>query len=165
MNDCCLDLADYIDIQIACQKPLPIAKNVLCDWVNLTVNELEKTAELTLRFVEIQEITELNKTYRKKDKPTNVLAFPSNLPKEIQLEYPFLGDIVICPEVLERESQEQEIALEAHWAHIVIHGVLHLLGYDHIEEPEAHIMQTMEIKLLASLGYANPYQQEDAICE
>ncbi|STX51525.1 metal-dependent hydrolase [Legionella busanensis] len=165
MDDCCLDLDKYIDIQVACKKPLPIVENILCDWVNLTLRELNETAELTLRLVEIQEIAELNKNYRKKDKPTNVLAFPSNLPKEIQLECPFLGDIVICPDVLEQESKEQEIELEAHWAHIVIHGVLHLLGYDHIKEKEAHIMQQMEIKLLATLGYANPYQQEDAICE
>ncbi|MGQ3887616.1 rRNA maturation RNase YbeY [Legionella sp. CNM-1927-20] len=165
MDDCCQDLAKYIDIQIVCKKPLPIAVSTLRNWVSLILNELKETAELTLRFVEISEITALNKTYRKKDKPTNVLAFPSNLPNEIQLEYPFLGDIVICPEVLKKESKEQGIALEAHWAHIVIHGVLHLLGYDHIEEQDARTMQAMEIKLLVTLGYANPYQQEEAICE
>ncbi|STX28781.1 metal-dependent hydrolase [Legionella beliardensis] len=164
MNDC-HELDDCIDIQVACEKPLPIADEDVRKWVNLTLKEHSEVAELTLRFVDTHEIAELNKTYRKKDKPTNVLAFPSNLPDEIKIEYPLLGDIIICPNVLEKESQEQAIALDAHWAHIVIHGVLHLLGYDHIKEKDAQKMQTMEIKLLAKLGFANPYQQEDAISE
>ncbi|WP_419421160.1 rRNA maturation RNase YbeY [Legionella sp. D16C41] len=158
-------MTDYLDIQIACKSPLPITEDTIRSWVKLTLTEHNKIAELTLRFVEIVEITELNKLYRKKDKPTNVLAFPTNLPSEIKLDYPLLGDVIICPDVLEQESREQKITLKAHWAHIIIHGVLHLLGYDHIKEQEAYQMQTMEIKLLAKLGFANPYQQEDATCE
>jgi probable rRNA maturation factor len=104
---------------------------------------------------------DLNHTYRKQNKTTNVLSFPSDLPESIQLDCPFLGDIIICPEVLLTESQQHNKSLQEHWSLIVIHGVLHLLGYDHIEEDDALTMQGIEIKLLAELNYANPYDTEE----
>lgn len=147
----------HIDIQHA-SDDVPITDDQLIKWANLTLKPYKDSAELTLRFVNIDEITHLNKTYRKIDKPTNVLAFPSNLPKEILLDYPLLGDVIICPEVLLQESKTLDTPLDAHWAHIIIHGILHLLGYDHISDADADIMQAIEITLLEQLGIDNPYK-------
>ncbi|MDI1351847.1 MAG: rRNA maturation RNase YbeY, partial [bacterium] len=107
------------------------------------------------------EMVYLNDTYRKQNKTTNVLAFPCSLPDAIELESPLLGDVIICPQVLAEESIQLNKALSEHWALIVMHGILHLLGYDHIEDDEAEVMQAIEIKLLATLGYANPYEVKE----
>lgn len=149
-----------IDIQFACVDKIPVSSEQLMCWIGITLDEHQSNAELTLRLVDIKEITELNSTYRKQDKPTNVLAFPGNIPDNIELEYPFLGDVIVCPAVLQSEALEQNVSLESHWAHIVIHGVLHLLGYDHMEDDEAITMQKMEIRLLAKFEFANPYKME-----
>lgn len=149
-----------IDIQIACTDTIPVSSEQLVSWIGITLDAHQSNAELTLRLVDTREITELNRTYRKQDKPTNVLAFPGNIPDTIELEFPFLGDVVICPSVMQSEALEQHVALDAHWAHIVIHGVLHLLGYDHMEEDDSVRMQKMEILLLAKLEFANPYALE-----
>ena len=116
-----------------------------------------KEAELTIRLVNEAEITELNHTYRNNNKATNVLSFPADLPEHIDI--PLLGDMIICPSVVKREATEQHKALSSHWAHMVIHGTLHLLGYDHINEREAEEMENLEIQLLAGLGIDNPYIQ------
>ena len=126
-------------------------------WIKSALPVAYKNAEITVRLVQAPEMIYLNHTYRKINKTTNVLSFPSDLPAAVQLEQPFLGDIIICPEVLKTESLEFNRTLSAHWAHIIIHGVLHLLGYDHILPDEEQKMQTLEIKLLAQLGFANPY--------
>ncbi|KTD20790.1 metal-dependent hydrolase [Legionella lansingensis] len=151
----------HIDVQFACKAAIPVERNLLISWAQLPLIEHMDAAELTLRLVDQEEIRQLNRTYRKKDKPTNVLAFPSTIPDNIELEYPLLGDVIICPAILEKESIEQDKPLKEHWAHIVVHGILHLLGYDHIEENDAEIMQTLEIQLLKKLGFANPYETED----
>lgn len=150
----------YIDIQNATDDSLAMDEKQLTHIASLVLKEYPNDAELTVRFVTPQEITYLNNTYRKKNKPTNVLAFPSKLPEQIQLECPFLGDVIICPQVLLMESKELNKTLNAHWTLILIHGILHLLGYDHIKDDDALLMQAIEIKLLAELGYANPYDAE-----
>ncbi len=109
------------------------------------------SAELTIRIVDKKEITELNSTYRHKNKPTNVLSFPFDMPEECEDEIPILGDIIICAEVIQEESLQQEKTVEAHWAHMVVHGALHLLGYDHEKDHEAEIMEAEEIKILEGL--------------
>ncbi len=147
----------YIDIQHACEEPCPVTDEILHNWAKLPLASYRDFAELTLRLVDAEEITHLNHIYRKKNKATNVLAFPSTYPKDVELEYPLLGDVIICPSVLKQESMALEKPLTAHWAHIVIHGVLHLLGYDHIKEEEALIMQSIEIQLITELGFDNPY--------
>ena len=127
-------------------------------WVEVVLRECEpqrEEAELTIRLVEEAEITELNATYRHQHKPTNVLSFPYEAMPGVAI--PLLGDIIICAAVVAREAAEQEKPLAAHWAHMVIHGTLHLLGYDHLVEDEAEAMEGLEIALLGSLGYANPY--------
>ena len=101
-------------------------------------------AELSVRFVDETEMQALNLKFRKKDKPTNVLSFPANLPKEIVLPVPLLGDIVICAGVVEKEAAEQKKTLEAHWAHMLLHGILHLVGYDHVIDSDAEQMEQKE---------------------
>lgn len=151
----------HIDLQHASNEITPFDDELLIKWAELPLSEHMDSAELTLRIVDIDEITQLNHNYRNQNKATNVLAFPIVVPDNVEFEYPLLGDVIICPAVLEKESTESGKALEEHWAHIVIHGVLHLLGYDHIKDNDAEEMQALEIKLLAKLGFANPYKIED----
>lgn len=154
-----------VDIQHACSAPLPISDDLLQHWVAMTLQPFQATAELTLRFVDAPEMIELNHTYRQQNKATNVLAFPASHPDDIELDYPLLGDVIICPSVLLDESHALNVPLEAHWAHIVIHGVLHLLGYDHIIDTDAAVMRPIEIRLLNELGFDNPYNAEDNTLE
>ncbi len=123
-------------------------------WVDLALCD-DKEAQVSIRIVNENESQSLNKTYRGKDKPTNVLSFPMEIPEE--LDIPMLGDLVICAPVVEREAKEQNKSPKEHWAHMVIHGMLHLQGYDHIEDDEAEQMESLEIKLLQQLGFDNPY--------
>ncbi len=116
---------------------------------------LDSEYELTIRIVDKDEIQQLNKTYRHKDKPTNVLSFPFEAPPEIQL--PLLGDIIICHDVVIEEAQQQQKSSQDHWAHIVIHGVLHLKGYDHIQDSDAETMEALEIQILNKINISNPY--------
>lgn len=148
----------HIDIQHASEDSSPVTDERLRDWAILALTPHREAAELTLRLVDSKEITELNHLYRKKNKPTNVLAFPASYPAHVELEVPLLGDVIICPAVLYQESQTLDKPLIAHWAHIVIHGVLHLLGYDHIKEDDTKKMQAIETQLLADLGFDNPYE-------
>lgn len=122
-----------------------------------TANE-QSPVELTIRVCDIDEITELNATYRDKHKPTNVLSFPADLPPDIDI--PLLGDIIICADVVNQEASEQKKTGDAHWAHMVVHGVLHLLGYDHIEDEEAQVMEGLETRLLTGAGFAPPYSYD-----
>lgn len=150
----------YIDIQNATTEPLPINEEELTRLALLTLNDYKKEAELTIRLVTPEEMIQLNHIYRQQNKTTNVLAFPYTPPPEIPLDYFFLGDVVICPQVLLTESQQLNKSLESHWALIVIHGILHLLGYDHIKDDDATMMQSIEIQLLTELGFSNPYDIE-----
>ncbi|MGE3919687.1 MAG: rRNA maturation RNase YbeY [Gammaproteobacteria bacterium] len=117
-------------------------------------------AEITVRIVDKEEMQALNHKALKKDYPTNVLAFPLEkdeffLPEEMEH---YIGDIVICAGVVDEEAKSQNKSSLAHWAHLIVHGTLHLIGYDHIKEDEAEIMEQEEINILAKLGYENPYQ-------
>lgn len=127
-------------------------------WLEAVLPQFQDVAEVTVRLVDEAESHELNLTYRGKDKPTNVLSFPFEAPPEIEL--PLLGDLIICRQVVEQEAIEQEKALLAHWAHMVVHGSLHLLGYDHIVDDEAEEMESIETEIMQSLGYPDPYISE-----
>ena len=143
-----------VDVQNATAfKPLPDDAQFNL-WVATALQGKSKV-ELTLRLVDRDESRKINSRYRGKDTPTNVLSFPAEFPPG--LEIPLLGDIVICAPLVGEESEAQQKPLPAHWAHLVIHGVLHLLGHDHRHEREAVEMEAMEVELLASLGFGNPY--------
>lgn len=149
-----------LDLQIASQAPqLPSAAQFRA-WCEVALRQRTADSELTIRLVDEAEGRELNHSYRHKDYATNVLSFPADVPDEL-LDIPLLGDLVICAPVVEREAGEQGKSLEAHWAHLVIHGCLHLLGYDHIEEAEAEEMEALERTLLAELGHPDPYADDD----
>lgn len=154
-----------LEIQIAC-RPAPgkSITDAFAGWVTETLTvEAQKTAgrdvlskpEITIRIVSAQESQELNSTYRGKDKPTNVLSFPFEQPPGLDL--PILGDLVVCHDVVEQEANEQQKPIVAHWAHMLVHGTLHLLGYDHINDEEAEQMESLEVEILDNLGIDDPY--------
>ena len=149
-----------LDLQLATEASDLPAEAQLRRWVELTLRQRTADSELTIRLVDAEEGQELNRTYRHKDYATNVLSFPAEVPDGL-LDIPLLGDLVICVPVVEREAREQNKALEAHWAHLVIHGCLHLLGYDHIDDEEAEEMEGLERQLLAELGYPDPYRDDE----
>ncbi|MGO2137318.1 rRNA maturation RNase YbeY [Marinobacter sp.] len=118
----------------------------------------QEPSEVTIRIVDIEEGQALNHQYRGKDKPTNVLSFPFEAPAGITV--PLAGDLVICAPVVEGEALEQLKEPVTHWAHMVVHGMLHLQGYDHINDEDAEAMEALEIRLLAQFGFGNPYAEE-----
>ncbi len=143
-----------IDVQVATVfSPLP-AESELCLWAQTALRDLTEV-ELTLRLVDSEESRKLNSRFRGKNQPTNVLSFPAELPPG--LDIPLLGDIVICAPLVNEEAAVQGKSLQAHFAHLVIHGVLHLQGYDHQDNQQAAEMEALEVELLNSLGFANPY--------
>jgi len=149
-----------LDIDNVSAHKVPSDEQFEC-WVRAALESRRDDAEISLRIVDADEITALNKTYRGKDYATNVLSFPADLPPELKL--PHLGDIVICAPVVEREAVEQKKPPLAHWAHMIVHGTLHLLGYDHIDDVEALAMENLEIEILHTLNFDNPYLGEEAV--
>ena len=130
----------------------------LLSWLKETLEfENHDDTELTIRFVDEKESADLNKQYRHKQGPTNILSFPFESPVEIELN--LLGDLVICSSVVEKQAVEQNKDELAHWAHMVVHGTLHLLGYDHLTDVDADVMEKKEIKILSQLGYTDPYRE------
>ena len=123
----------------------------------------EENVQVTLRIVDLNESQGLNKEFRGKDRPTNVLSFPIELPEEFieTLEINMLGDLVVCAGVVEKEAQEQVKTLDSHWAHMLVHGMLHLQGYDHIDDADAEKMEQLEVKILTQLGFDDPYNDEN----
>ncbi|MGC7560352.1 rRNA maturation RNase YbeY [Pasteurella sp. PK-2025] len=148
-----------IDLQLACENTenLPTETQIQT-WANQAVQPALSDVEMTVRIVDEAESHHLNLTYRGKDKPTNVLSFPFECPDEVELS--LLGDLVICRQVVEKEAAEQGKPLMAHWAHMVVHGSLHLLGYDHIEDHEAEEMESLETAIMQGLGFEDPYLSE-----
>ncbi|GGW53834.1 rRNA maturation RNase YbeY [Alishewanella tabrizica] len=148
-----------LDLQIASQATdLPTASQFQ-HWLEAAVLPFQQEAEVTIRIVDEAESQQLNYQYRAKDKPTNVLSFPFQCPPGIEL--PLLGDLVICAQVVASEAAEQGKVPAAHWAHMVIHGCLHLLGFDHINDDDAAEMEVEEIQILQQLGVNNPYLLDD----
>ena len=154
-------MINTIDIQHACTPKVRIAQKILRHWVLQTLPADQKNARLTLRFVDSDEMIYLNQTYRNQAKTTNVLAFTTDLPPFIHHEYPLLGDVIVCPAVLKTECKALNKPFTEHCAHIIIHGVLHLLGHDHQRPTETQRMQRLEIKTLHQLGFNNPYATKE----
>ncbi len=152
-------MAIYLDLQLATENTdgLPTEAQFQ-HWLEKAILPFQSNAEVTIRLVDDAESHELNLEYRGKDKSTNVLSFPFEAPQGIELD--LLGDLVICRQVVEKEAKEQNKPLVAHWAHMVVHGSLHLLGYDHIEDDEAEEMESLETEIMTDMGYADPYISE-----
>lgn len=146
-----------LDLQIASDHSSLPSPDQFQQWAEIA-SQLDDEHELTIRIVGRDESQALNKEYREKDKPTNVLSFPFEAPEHIEIN--LLGDLVICAPVVEQEAAEQGKAALDHWAHLTIHGMLHLQGYDHIEESEATLMESLETKLLSSLNIKDPYASQ-----
>ena len=126
-------------------------------WAEATLQERLRRVDLAIRLVGDREGRALNRHYRGKDYATNVLSFPAELPEDVRMKMPVLGDIVMCAPVIAREAREQGKPLNAHYAHLTVHGILHLLGWDHENEREAEAMETLEREILGSMGFEDPY--------
>ncbi|MFC2992710.1 rRNA maturation RNase YbeY [Halomonas tibetensis] len=148
-----------VDRQVAVEaEGLPIQAELEA-WIGAALgrHEVAVDSELTVRLVDAEECRQLNRDYRGHDRPTNVLSFPFECPPGVDL--PLLGDLVICHPVVAAEAIEQDKGLRDHYAHMVVHGTLHLLGHDHIEDAEAEAMESLEREILASLGIDDPYRE------
>lgn len=145
----------HIEVQVACEAgDLPGASDV-ARWAQETLHGNAGASDVTVRFVDEAEGAQLNKTFRRGSGPTNVLSFPFESPPGVEVS--ILGDIAICVPVLRREARGQRKTLSAHCAHLVVHGMLHLLGHDHQRSVDAERMEAIEVATLARLGFANPY--------
>lgn len=127
-------------------------------WVRVTLEQKVTQANLAIKILNEVDMQALNFTYRQKPKPTNVLSFPSQLPPDLRDH--FLGDLAICAPVVRQEALSQNKSFESHFAHLVVHGTLHLLGFDHESPQDAQKMETEEIRILHALGFSNPYLTE-----
>lgn len=150
-------MTHLLDIQLASDADNIPSAALFQQWLNTALSELSVSVEVLIRIVDEPEMTELNQTYRHKTGATNILSFPFEAPAGVDLN--LLGDLVVCAPVLEREALAQNKSLEQHWAHIVIHGLFHLLGYDHNNEIEAEAMEALEVKALKKLHINNPYEE------
>lgn len=157
-----------VDIQRRVRSWAPQTREI-ATWAGTALGRNAVRGELGVRVVGAAESRRLNARYRGKDSPTNVLSFPpAPLPAQVSASPPPrgrqgndprpLGDLVICAQVVRAEAREQKKPLKAHWAHLVVHGALHLIGYDHEREAEAERMERREIVVLRRLGFANPYR-------
>lgn len=145
-----------LDLQQATEATRLPAHEDFERWIRLALGDRLDDTELTIRLVDREESRVLNRDYRGKDSATNVLSFPFEAPPGIELN--LLGDLVICVPVVVEEADAQHKPLDHHWAHLVIHGILHLLGHDHQNEPQGEAMEALETELLQTLGIPDPYQ-------
>ncbi len=148
---------NYLELQVAFASQGQPEQAQLQHWLDTALAGIGRDTEIVVRIVDEAESAELNHDYRGKQGPTNILSFPFEAPDILGFESELLGDLVVCAPVLAKEAIEQGKTLSNHWAHIIIHGVLHLLGYDHIDEAEAEAMESQEIAILAKLQIPNPY--------
>lgn len=149
------EMANLIAIDRACEPSSAPSDAQFSRWVTAALDSNADPIELSIRLVDEIEGENLNQFYRGKSGATNVLSFPFDAVAPVAL--PILGDLVICEPVVIREAREQNKSLDAHWAHMVVHGVLHLLGYDHINDLDTDVMENLETKILLSLNYPAPY--------
>jgi probable rRNA maturation factor len=144
-----------IEVQFAVQAEVLPTEDQFLHWAEASLQPDTAEGEVTIRLVDEAEGAELNEAYRHKAGATNVLSFPYDTPA---LDVPLLGDLVICAPVVAQEAAAQGKPVEAHWAHMVVHGMLHLQGYDHLNDADAQEMEAEETRILAALGYDDPYR-------
>jgi len=151
----------HVDVQNACDDDTVPELPIVESWIARAVDAsgANNDAEVSVRIVDVDEIHAMNRDYRGNDKPTNVLSFPAGDVAGLPADMPVpLGDIVICASIIRHEAAEQGKAVSDHWAHMLVHGTLHLLGYDHETEPEAAEMEMLETGILSEQGLADPYR-------
>ena len=156
-----------IDVQLACDDDTIPQPDVIESWVLRAIEAAGQAAdaEVSVRVVDSDESQALNRQYRGMDKPTNVLSFPAGTVEGLPDDAPMLlGDIVVCASVVTAEAHEQGKAVADHWAHMLVHGTLHLLGYDHDTDSQAEEMETLETRILAGQGLADPYGALEQNC-
>lgn len=145
----------YVHVQCVTAAAVP-SRAQLAQWARAALSGLRRrSVSVTIRIVGKKESQALNSRFRHKEKPTNVLSFPFAPPPRTRSD--LLGDVVICADVVRREAREQDKPERAHWAHMVVHGILHLRGYDHEHKRDAAVMEAREIRVLRRLGFSNPY--------
>ena len=144
-----------VEVQFVASVQDTPEENEFRSWANAVESTVAGQQEAAIRIVDEAEMAELNFQYRKKNGPTNVLSFPAQLHEEIDI--PFIGDVIICASIVAKEALEQGKSLESHWAHMTVHGILHLQGYDHIDDGDANKMENLEIQIMNKLGFENPY--------
>lgn len=148
-----------VEVQLQAAADDTPDESQLIAWARAAWQRPGDDAEVVLRVTDETESRQLNHDYRGIDKPTNVLSFPFEPIPQIELEH--IGDLVICAPVVEREAREQGKTASAHWAHMVVHGMLHLQGYDHQTDPQAVAMETLETDILTGLGFPAPYSDDE----
>ena len=150
-----------VDVQVACDDPEIPEPTEIAGWIRAAIAAAGTTrtgpAEVSVRIVDAAEIQALNASYRRQDRPTNVLSFPAEGAVQPGDEPLLLGDVVVCAPVVRAEAEEQGKSLANHWAHMLVHGTLHLLGYDHEADSDAARMEGLEATILEAHGIANPY--------
>ena len=150
-----------VDVQRACTDATVPADDVFRHWVERAIESAAagRNAEVSIRVVDVDEMRELNRTYRDRDRPTNVLSFPAGPVAGLPADEPTpLGDVVVCARVVADEAAEQDKPVADHWAHMLVHGTLHLLGFDHAVDEEAAAMEALEARILAAEGVPDPYK-------
>ena len=149
---------NVLDFQIVSQsKQLP-DQDQFQYWVDAVLKDESQDSELVIRIVDEAEMTQFNEQYRDKKGSTNILSFPFEAPEGVDSN--LLGDLLVCAPVVEKEAQQQHKELDHHWAHMIVHGVLHLLGYDHVDDQDAEEMEALEVKILKTIKIKNPYEEK-----
>ncbi|MGB0712351.1 MAG: rRNA maturation RNase YbeY [Gammaproteobacteria bacterium] len=146
-----------LEVDVLRAEPAGVTDDEIAHWATIAWQSAGGEGEMGLgvKLVDARESQDLNLRYRDQDKPTNVLSFPFEAPPGVELG--LLGDLAICVPVVEREAREQHKGASAHWCHMVVHGVLHLMGHDHLDDAQARVMESLETDILAALGYPDPY--------
>ena len=145
-----------LDFQFVSESKIIPKQEQFQYWVDAVLQDATEDSEIVIRVVDEAEMIQFNEQYRNKKGSTNILSFPFDMPEGIESD--LLGDLLVCAPVVERESLQQHKQLEHHWAHLIVHGVLHLLGYDHINDEDAEEMEALEIKILKTIKINNPYE-------
>jgi probable rRNA maturation factor len=148
---------NVLEIQNESQSSLIPEKKQFKYWLDAVLKNDNQASEIVIRIVDKDEIIQFNEQYRNKKGATNILSFPFEVPEGVESE--LLGDLLVCAPVVEEEAKQQNKKLEQHWAHLIIHGILHLLGYNHIDDVEAEEMEALEINILSTIGINNPYKE------
>lgn len=149
---------NVVEIQSVSQSAQLPSQQQFQYWIDAVLSDSSQNSEIVIRIIDEVEMIQFNEQYRDKKGTTNILSFPFDVPDGVESN--LLGDLLVCAPIVEKEALIQHKKIEHHWAHMIVHGVLHLLGYDHIENEEAEEMEVLEIKILKKIKIKNPYEEK-----